>query len=428
MYVSGKKIIILCICIFAHVSLSADTKQYEAVIHIQTGYSHGKYSLEQIVNKAQDNGIDIIIPTDSALKRWEYGIYPFRKIIKKTVELPSVLETGAQDYLDEIAYCNNKYPDMLIIPGVEAAPHYWWQGSIWKKNLTLRQSNKHLLVIGLYDASAYEKMPLISNPHIWFYPYDPYHEDRYGEKPYQMLIDYVNSKGGVSFWAHPDSKDFIRPVKKGLVTIQSDSYGESLLTTKEYTGFAFFRQGDAETGGIGGYWDKALALYNEGFKTQPVWAIGEEDYNGPNDRLGRVRTIFTLNFFSREAVMNALKSGSFYSVLRAQTHQLILKEYYAVDGTEKAYSGEKISDSSDPQLYIKVTSSDNKKHGALMYVVCNRQKIMRKKIIIPFELSLPLKEWIQNKNSYVRVEIVEHESSRLITNPIFFSPHSNHLP
>ncbi|MFH1378800.1 MAG: hypothetical protein ABII23_00855, partial [bacterium] len=261
-YVKKASIIFMLYCITSMYSpeVHAEFSRYRGIIHLQSIVSHGAFTLEKIVSEAQKRGIDIVIPTDTALKRIEYGVSPFRELLKKTAAFPSVLSLGPDVYLNEIKLCRNKFPDMVIIPGVEAIPFYYWEGNLWKKNLTLRKINKHMLIIGFEDAHMYTHMPVISNPqqYVWkmrfLWPllpvicvkankFDPYHGDQYGEKPYQMLIDYVTSKGGIIMWAHPDTLDYEKPRQVGPIYIKSNPYGEALINTQNYDGFAYFRQG-----------------------------------------------------------------------------------------------------------------------------------------------------------------------------------------
>ena len=66
-------------------------------------------------------------------------------------------------------------------------------------------------------------------------PFDQYHGDQ-GIAPYQLLIDYVNEKGGMSFWNYPETKSGIR--KMGPIFVHTAPYPEVLLKSKGYTGFA----------------------------------------------------------------------------------------------------------------------------------------------------------------------------------------------
>jgi len=151
----------LCLCNFA---LAEELMQVPLVMHIASSASDGRYSVADIVRIARENNIRVVIINERDLMRWEYGIWPLRNIIKKTVEYPSLFQYGLKRYLKEFEDIQRKNPDMVLIPGLESAPYYYWQGSIFKNNLSLRNWHKHILVIGLENAGAIRNMPVIGNP------------------------------------------------------------------------------------------------------------------------------------------------------------------------------------------------------------------------------------------------------------------------
>src|SRR3989338_4009016 len=79
-----------------------DAFSSEGIIHIHTSITDGKDAPEVIMGKAAKSKISIIVYTDWFLRRWEYGIWPFRNLIKKRVEDDSVLSLGIAGYLKKI--------------------------------------------------------------------------------------------------------------------------------------------------------------------------------------------------------------------------------------------------------------------------------------------------------------------------------------
>ena len=53
---------------------------------------------------------------------------------------------------------------MIIIPGIESAPYYYWQGSIFNDDLVIKDWHKHMLVIGLSNPADLEYLPVMGNP------------------------------------------------------------------------------------------------------------------------------------------------------------------------------------------------------------------------------------------------------------------------
>lgn len=143
---------------------SPEYTRLSCAIHVSSTISDGKYTLEEIADIAAGEGIDVLIPTDRDAMSWEYGLWPLRNIFKKRVEERSILSYGAQKYLQRITAVQAAHPDMIIVPGIESAPYYRWQGNIWDDTLAIRDWHKHLLVIGLSDPADLEYLPVAGNP------------------------------------------------------------------------------------------------------------------------------------------------------------------------------------------------------------------------------------------------------------------------
>ena len=137
--------------------------QVTGAVHVHTDMSTGDDSLEELIRLAKGYGIDVIVLTDNHLLKFEYGLFPFRYLIRKKVEMPSVLQTGPERYLSAIEQARKRHPDMIIIPGVEALPHYYWTGSLFQKNLTMHNGQKNILAVGLERPSDYFELPVTGN-------------------------------------------------------------------------------------------------------------------------------------------------------------------------------------------------------------------------------------------------------------------------
>jgi len=66
-------------------------------------------------------------------------------------------------------------------------------------------------------------------------PFDQYHGDQ-GMAPYQLLTDYVDSRGGLTFWNYPETASGTR--KLGPIMVDTPPYPEVLEESEGYTGFA----------------------------------------------------------------------------------------------------------------------------------------------------------------------------------------------
>ncbi len=134
-----------------------------AVFHVHSDVSTGSDSLESLVAQARSHGIDAIILTDNFLLRYEYGLFPLRGLISRTVALPSVMSSGVDWYLERIQEVNRRHPDVLVVPGVEVVPHYYWTGSLFRRDLTMHDSQKNILVVGLPSETDYKRLPVAGN-------------------------------------------------------------------------------------------------------------------------------------------------------------------------------------------------------------------------------------------------------------------------
>jgi hypothetical protein len=461
---------------------SQDLIQLPMITHISSTVSDGKYSLFEIVKIAKENGIKVVIITDRDLMRWEYGIWPLRKIIKKRVERNSIFKYGIKRYLKEIENLQKKFPEMIIIPGTESAPFYYWEGSIWRRNLKMHNWHKHILTAGLEKPEDYEKLPIIGNfdglkdkfqaiklwpfltlliglfcikKRIYGYKdyqnrefafaskkwkivgtfiiffsflsilnnwpffsvkFDSYHGDLRG-KPYQYFIDYVNKKGGLTFWAHPEAEN-ISII--GRVRVETRKHPEELLRTKGYTGFAIFYEGYKIIGKPGGIWDEILKEYCQGKREKPIWAIGGLAFDNKRDlsrALKKIKNIILVPEIRKDAVLEGLRKGRVYVVKSNKGSDFYLKEFCLLDELiqKKAIVGEEIEVVGKPYLYIKGDSPEKQKLE--LKIIKGGKVIKTYKTETPFEIVYQDKNFSSKKN-YYRIEI-RGRDLHFITNPIF---------
>ncbi len=119
---------------------------YAGVIHLHSDYSHdGRASILEIVDAARANGIDFVMLTDHSWMQAKYDGY------------------------------ERSYDGVHLFIGIEVTPRY-----------------NHYLAFGIDE-------PLITCDLAWVFP----HEDEMDISP-QFIIDWVRSKGGLGFIAHPD--------------------------------------------------------------------------------------------------------------------------------------------------------------------------------------------------------------------------------
>lgn len=130
-----------------------------AAIHCDTEISGGKYSPDELALFFKEQKLDAAFITDHDHVTVEYGFFPFRNVFKYRHDRPSVHTFGAENYITKIKELNRQNSDVFIFPGIEAVPFYNWEGSLFQKNLRLKNWHRHVLVLGLDNADIIEKLP-----------------------------------------------------------------------------------------------------------------------------------------------------------------------------------------------------------------------------------------------------------------------------
>jgi hypothetical protein len=355
--------------------------------HVHTSeFSSGAHTLEELVAMARERAVDVIILTDHDQVSMTYGVSPFRNVFSWTVSRNAVLKRGAQAYLDAVNHADEKNLDIILIPGLESAPFYYWDGSIREGTLTARDWRKHLHVIGLSNHEDIEDLPTLRRgftaryffrlvpPFLIFLgaslfsivlitwggtvgvigkvlllaavvgaidahpfklsPFDPFHGQQ-GAAPYQELIDYVSERGGMTFWAHPEANYGVgeivypgraAPVSLPQVKMSTGRHPHSLIHTEGYTGFESLYGDTIHVTDIGREWDRTLIMYTEGVRKTPAWGICGLDFHkeGMNgwSWLDRGQTVFLVHDRSREAVLDAMRHGRMYAVYQGGSAKL----------------------------------------------------------------------------------------------------------
>ena len=148
-------------------------------LHFDSKVSGGKYTMAELAGFANSYGLDAAIITDHDNMKVTYGISPFTKFLKFSIQENSIANYGVEKYLQEILQTNQVYSNIVFIPGVEAVPYYFWQGSPLYSNLILKNWHTHLLVFGLPNVEAYKQLPSLANRGLGY------------QKPEGELMQYI---------------------------------------------------------------------------------------------------------------------------------------------------------------------------------------------------------------------------------------------
>lgn len=132
-------------------------------LHVHSTWSTGNLSLDDLASLAVARGVEAVFLADGHLHRFEYGVPPLRGLLRYRVQYPSVLSNGPEAFLREVEAANARQEKLLIVPGVEVAPHYYWTGSLLDGTLTMHNAQKNLLALGLYRPEDYRELPAVGN-------------------------------------------------------------------------------------------------------------------------------------------------------------------------------------------------------------------------------------------------------------------------
>ena len=450
--------------LFLPVGSAQDYIQVRAAAHISSSVSDGRYSLDDITRICQKAGISVLFITDRDIRLWEYGIWPLRRLIRRQVEDNSMLGYGAQAYLEDITRFKHK-SGLLIIPGAESAPFYYWQGKLLGLNLRMRDYHRHIIALGVKTSQDYLGLPVLGNPdgmsrgfNVWstwpiflivvglavfkrsrkralamiivgavfalnnwpfnLEKFDQYHGYR-GIMPYQMYIDYAGGRDILTFWAHPEAAWH---QSRGNIKIDTEPYSRYLLESRDYTGFTVFPEGYNAVGKPGGIWDGLLNEYCGGFRKKPVWAIaglGFDNQGKLEDALAGTQLFILTKDLSPVSVLDAVKGGRMYASTGPASADFRLDDFSVSDdsGEVRALCGETAV--IPGRRVIKVSGGFRASAGppARIKVIKNGLTLKDETLIMPFSLTF---EDSPSGGSmvYYRLDI-SGEGVHLVTNPIF---------
>jgi len=473
----GRVLYILITLLMCSTPLFPKEERVAGVIHLHTIHSSGSYTMEELVNLAEERGLRVLIITDHYLVRLEYGLFPFRNLFKVVRQRDSIVKRGISQYLQEINRINRLYPEMVIIAAIEVVPFYYWSGSWLQGDLQLNHWNRHMLVLGLDQPRQLLGLPLLGGkgnsrysialllkcyPLILLYggwrimrytrrkkrgkgykfvgfgililssvllvnnfpfketSFDPYHGDQ-GAGPYQRVIDYVSQQRGLIFWAHPEARQV---GEMEGVSIRTEPYAELLLSTEGYDGFASLYEGWRQCASPGGYWDRCLVDYCSGKREKPVWTIGEADYGREGESGGKriedVQTVFLTEELNRQAILDCLRKGRVYSLRRTLQYELRLEEFSITSGGKRATSGEFLfAVEESPTIHFSVSTNP------LVDKKIEAKLIRNGELIKVFEALANMRvKYTDDVNhgkgiTYYRLDVSTEYPHRLFSNPIF---------
>ncbi|MBI4633968.1 MAG: hypothetical protein HY742_08760 [Deltaproteobacteria bacterium] len=444
-----------------------------ALIDLRTTFSDGAYDPDTLVQMAVNKGFSVIILNDHDRMVMEYGLPPFRNIIKKREERNSINRAGADKYLRMIESLRKVYPDVVLIPGTESTPFYYWTGSPFTGNLTANDHERRILTIGLEKSDDYKTLPVLHNSHsqtdlrtampslfafglsfliaLYFLfkpgwwrisgvglailnaaffinivfarpsPFDAYH-GKQGAAPYQLFIDAVGRKGGLTFWNYPETRSGVRTL--GTVRVKTLPYPGMILETKNYTGFAALYGDTITITEPGNVWDVVLREYCRGFRERPPWGIATADFHregSAGQSLGDFQTVLWLPDKSRQSVLTALKNGKMYAC-RGKFPQIPRLNEFSVsaaapDAAPRMISGDELVLERNPRIRITVSGSAEEKETVQVRLIRSGTLIQTFTGELPLNIDYTDTLETPGEKIYYRMDMTGYGT--IVSNPIF---------
>ena len=131
----------------------------------------------------------------------------------------------------------------------------------------------------------------------------------------------------MTVWSLPEvqdsSEEWFGPLR---VSRRTDPYPEDLMRTFRYTAFGAVYEDSTRFELPGGGWDQLLRQYAAGERSRPAWAVGESAFHNAmaGKSVGGVQTVFLVSERSERAVLDAMKRGRMYALLRGPEPGLAL--------------------------------------------------------------------------------------------------------
>jgi hypothetical protein len=454
-----------------------------AAFHVHSTVSTGTLTLDELADRAERMGIDALILCENFSLRYEYGLPPLRGVFKRSVSLPSVARYGVGRFLKEVQEAQARHPRVLLVPGVEVAPHYFWTGSLLDRNLTMHNAQKNLLVFGLAGEEDFLFLPAIGNDHasrfdwaaavnmlpvmllwpaLWLWqrpsrtarlhqaaalalatvavllslnawpfaePVFSQYDSTLGDHPYQAVIDAVTSGGGLAVWSMPEARDFhvhaYGPL--GSVTVRTDPYPEALARTAGYAGFGGLYQDTRTATEPGGLWDRLLSDHLAGQRPVPPFAYGEIAFHTPGEagiELNQVLNVLRVRERSVAGVLEAMRTGRVYAVAEPTPPLGLRLDRFEVgeDGGERGgQSGEIFVRKGHGGVTIRVavSTADAKAHTVELSLIRSGQTIARITGETPFTQRFMDRTLPAGERAFYRVEVHGEGGREILSNPIF---------
>lgn len=249
------------------------------------------------------------------------------------------------------------------------------------------------------------------------------------KRAFHHLIDYVNDRNGVIFWAHPEAEyseeiPLNIPFFQNSIKIETEKYSKLVYETQNHTGFAGFWEGMNVLGKPGGLWDIALQEYCTDARDNPMFIMGELDFEETNNlqNITETNTFIFVKNRTQEEIIDAFRKGRMYATRGFLGDKIVIDEFRAFNPQTEhsAFMGETLDiDNTPVAIHLKI--------HALKAIKPVTFTLYRNDIPIKnFVVNGSLDEWyidqyIPTEEKFYYKIYVGKNWQNLVTNPIFIN-------
>lgn len=134
-----------------------------AAVHVHSTFSGGPEGLDAIARRARAVGLQAVLFAENYALAFAYGVEPLPGVLRWRERFPSLGPADLPGYLEAVRQARRRHPDLILMPGLEVIPFYYWTGSLFDRTLTLHDGQKNLLVFGLEGAEDLTALPIVGN-------------------------------------------------------------------------------------------------------------------------------------------------------------------------------------------------------------------------------------------------------------------------
>lgn len=442
-------------------------KQWGVILHSHGTTGSGWDAVVNLQRAAGRNNISAVILTEQLIAQWSWGPPVIRGVWGYRRTIPSIRSYGIERFFNEAEEADRQVPDVTLIAGAEVAAYYYWTGVPWKRNLTMWNWQRNLLVLDLPEPALFGLLPVLGLRHsllqtwrdyIWLGtliifialfltalnylyfvraavalipvalllwsgppppgPFSPYIQNA-GIKPYQTLIDSVDSWGGLALWSLVETVD---DHHYSWGRIHTDPHPEVLTQTHSYHGFGVMYPDNLTAQEPGHEWDTALSAYLNGTSINPPWGWGELALH--QEQLGEKKLWHNMTVLfapdpSREELLHALREGRGYAVHSDfEGGRLRLNRFDAISHEGVAGMGQWLSTTERPSVNALIGFTGEDPPPVTIRLISGGEVVATTQGTPPLALEWTPPSLQPGTRTYCRL-LVEGRGHKLFSNPIF---------